>query len=73
MYIYGERIWMPGRFTVKGCGSVGHQKVVEAKNGIAEQIESDNFTLALLTFASHTTSHVSLRVAVTTCLMIACI
>ena len=51
-----DRIWMQGRFTVQ---FVGQQKVVEAKNGITEQIESDNlqYLFALLTTASHITSH----------------
>ena len=41
------------------CSFVGQQKVVEAKNGITEQIGSDNlqYLFALLTTASHITSH----------------
>ena len=38
------------------CSCVGQQKVVEDKNGITEQIESDNL-FTLLTTASHATSH----------------
>ena len=51
-----------GRFTVKGRSCVGQQKVVEAKNGTTEQTESDNLQhlLALLTTASHITSHIDL-------------
>ena len=51
-----------GRFTAKRCSCVGQQKVVEAKNGITEQIESDNlqYLLALPTAAIHITSHTGL-------------
>ena len=40
----------------------GQQKVVEAENGITEQIESDNvqYLLALPTTASHIASHTGL-------------
>jgi len=51
-----------GRFTVKRHSCVGQQKVVEAKNDTTEQTESDDLQhlLALLTAASHITSHIGL-------------
>jgi len=51
-----------GRFTVNRHSRVGQQKVVEAKNGTTEQTESDDLQhlLALLTAASHITSHIGL-------------